>query len=77
MGLHRQGNRNTRVAAESQSPGVSLPKRLAQLVNPRVLEMHRLKIEEATTDSATEADRRRRYLETIVDNHLWKELKNA
>lgn len=77
MSAHLQSNGNSEGAAKAQSTGVPLPERIAQLVNPRVQERRRLKIEQAIGDRSDEADRRRRYLETIVDNHLWKELKSA
>lgn len=50
-----------------------VPLELSRL-NPKVLERRRLRIQRALEDSAGAAEKRRRYVETIVDNHIWKGL---
>lgn len=64
-------------AVETQASAGGLPARIVRLVNPKVLAARRELIDRATADVSTAADRRRRYLETIVDHHLWEELKSA
>lgn len=54
-----------------QSGRGGVPADLPRL-NPKVLERRRLKIQRALEDSAGAAEKRRRYVETIVDNHIWK-----
>lgn len=63
-------------AVEIQPSGGGLPAHLARLVNPTVLEKRRQQVLRNVADKVVEADRRRRYIETIVD-HLRKELECA
>ncbi len=70
-----RGNRNGTAKTPRQGP--ALPAEIAALVNPRVYEERQRQVERRLADEAAEADRRRRYLRTIIEHHLWKELKNA
>lgn len=62
---------------ESRASAGGLPAHLAGRLNPMVLARRAEKIRTALTDEGVQSGRRRRYLEIIVDHHLWKELKNA
>lgn len=57
--------------------GAGLPPRLLAHVNPNVLETRRKKIAARLSNEAAQADCRRRYLNTMVEHYLAKELKSA
>ncbi|HEU0077421.1 MAG TPA: hypothetical protein VFQ76_07210 [Longimicrobiaceae bacterium] len=76
MASDERTNRIPEGAASPQPSGGGLPAHLARLVNPKVFEMRRQQILSKVADAVVESDRRRRYIETIVD-HLRKELERA
>ena len=77
MGRSENNKSNRRGAVETQYISADLPAHLTRLVNPKVLEQRLEKIREDAANTSVEAARRRRYLETIVNHHLGKELKGA
>lgn len=64
-------------AVETRTSAGGLPTHLAGRLNPQVLARRAEKIRAALSDEGVQSGQRRRYLETIVDHHLWEELKNA
>lgn len=76
--LRERKHRSTRLRpAEVPRIAIPLPERLAQLVNPAVREARRARVEQLLQDASETAQRRERYVRTIVDHHLWTELSDA
>ena len=59
------------------SRGQGLPRHIQQLVNPDVLRQRREKMRQDQSDAGRVSDRRRRYIVTIVEHHLYEELKKS
>lgn len=77
MPKQAENEENRAPRAETPAAGAGLPPRLLAVVNPKVLESRRKKIAASLSNEAAQADYRRRYLNTIVEHHLAKELKSA
>jgi hypothetical protein len=73
----KKANQTPDGAAAPAAGVVGLPDRIAARVNPAVLERRRLIIGAALDNKAQTEDRRRRYVQTIIEHNLSKELKSA
>lgn len=77
MGRKVNDSLNSARSVETQPSRPGVPVHIDRLLNPTVRDRRRQKVQQVMQDSGDELDRRRRYITTIVDNHLWKELKSA
>lgn len=77
MSKRTSANPNPAEAVDTQSRGMGLPPEFALLLNPEVARKRRELMQKKLADTTLGNDQRRRYLDTIVDNHLIEELKSA
>jgi hypothetical protein len=77
MPKQAESEENGAPRAETPAVGAGLPPHLLARVNPKILESRRKKIAASLSNGPAQADCRRRYLNTLVEHHLAKELKSA